>query len=185
MDSHGEGRTCTSLRNIVDALCEVEGNRWARADWSDPRRLPSRDDLIRFVDMIRAVLFPGYFGSADMSRDSMRFHVGAALDEAMQILHEQLTRGQCFLMCRAADACGAEPGLLGMSRSRWRLPAFMTARSASSEHRRQAAFEGDPALTPRTGDFLLSGLQAVISQRIAHELYSGAPLIPRITFAIP
>lgn len=188
MDSHEQGKTCTSLKNIVDALCQVEGNRWARADWSDPRRLPSRDDLIRFVEMIRAVLFPGYFGSADMSRDSMVFHVGAALDEAMQILHEQLTRGQCFLMCRAADACG-KTGVGDCAECREksatiardfmeRLPEIRRRLNTDV----QAAFEGDPALhSPDEAIFCYPGVQAVISQRIAHELFVlGAPLIPRI-----
>lgn len=186
-DSSLSGSTMT-LGGVVDALCDVDGNRWARADWTDPRGLPSRDKLIRFVDLMKMVLFPGYFGTADLSRDSLRYHVGSALDEAMQILHEQITRGQCFLRCRETEACG---GIGAAECSDCRERAIETARhfmGTLPEIRRrlntdvQASFEGDPALhTPDEAIFCYPGLQAVTAQRIAHELFRlGAPLIPRI-----
>jgi serine O-acetyltransferase len=45
-----------------------------------------------------------------------------------------------------------------------------------------AAFEGDPALhSPDEAIFCYPGFQAIISQRLAHELFKlGAPLVPRI-----
>ena len=186
-----ENGTCpvtdASVRAVVDALCHVHDEGWSRTDWTDPRRLPSRDDLIRFVDMIKAVLFPGYFGNGDMSRDSLRYHIGATLDAAMQILQEQITRGQCFLNCREAASCrGRMPDCndcrdraIEMSRAFMdKLPEIRRRLSTDVA----AAFEGDPALhTPDEAIFCYPGFQAIMSQRIAHELFVlGAPLIPRI-----
>ncbi|HOD08270.1 MAG TPA: serine acetyltransferase [Myxococcota bacterium] len=177
-----------SVKQVVEALCASEVGGWSRSDWSDPRGLPSREKLIRFVDLIKTVLFPGYFGNTNISRDSLKYHVGAALDEAMQILQEQITHGQCFLSCRESLACSA--GVLAdCSDCRARGTAMATAfMETLPELRRllhidvQAAFEGDPALhTPDEAIFCYPGLQAIISQRIAHELFVlGAPLIPRI-----
>lgn len=177
-----------SLRGIVDLLCDVDENRWSRADWTDPRGMPSRDKLVRLMDLMNTVLFPGYFGVADMSRDSLRYHVGAALDEAMQILHEQVTRGECFIRCRESKSCA---GIGAAECADCRERAVILARDFMDtlpEIRRrlhtdvQAAFEGDPALhTPDEAIFCYPGVHAVISQRIAHELFRlGAPLIPRI-----
>lgn len=186
-----EKRSCaltdSSVRTVVEQLCEVHDNGWSRLDWTDPRRLPSRDDLIRFIDMMKAVLFPGYFGDGDMSRDSLRYHIGATLDGAMQILQEQITRGQCFLNCRDADLCGnsvadcsdCHERAIEMSRQ-FMLTLPEVRRKLATDV--EAAFEGDPALhSPDEAIFCYPGFQAIMAQRIAHELFVlGAPLIPRI-----
>lgn len=178
----------SSVSRVVDALCSVEGGGWSRTDWTDPRGLPSRDELIRFVELIKSVLFPGYFGNTNMSRDSLKYHLGTALDEAMHILHEQITHGQCFLSCREAAACQTAAVVDCTECRRKSVVIARAFMETLPELRRRlysdvhAAFEGDPALhTPDEAIFCYPGLQATISQRIAHELFVlGAPLIPRI-----
>ncbi len=187
-DDGTRGPVDSSVGRVVDALCDFDGGGWTRKDWTDPRGLPSRGELLRFVELIKSVLFPGYFGNTGMSRDSLKYHLGTALDAAMQILNEQITHGQCFLSCREAAACRKDDVVDCTDCRRRAIGIAGAFMDTLPEMRRrlntdvQAAFEGDPALhSPDEAIFCYPGLQATISQRIAHELFVlGAPLIPRI-----
>ena len=56
--------------------------------------LPSREAVIQFVEDLRAVLFPGYFGTNDLHDESLHYFVGATLARAMRTLEEQIRRGR-------------------------------------------------------------------------------------------
>jgi serine O-acetyltransferase len=169
------------LVSVVNALCDAHDGlaRW-RDNGADQRLLPSRDALVEAVELLRSVLFPGYFGVSDLSRDSMRFHVGATLDRVTRLLKEQVKRGLCFEACAQPGECGA-----CAEKSETITRAFL---AGLPEVRRllatdvQAAYEGDPAArSPDEAIFCYPGIWAVTSQRIAHALYRlGVPLIPRI-----
>lgn len=190
----GNGPHCVEpsadLVSVVNALCDGHDGlaRW-RDNGGNQRLLPSRDALVEIVELLRGVLFPGYFGVSDLTRDSMRFHVGATLDRAVRMLREQIKRGLCFEACLNAAECGqcADPGDCsscveqadGMTRAFLaELPEVRRLLASDV----QAAYEGDPAArSPDEAIFCYPGIWAVTSQRIAHALYGlGVPLIPRI-----
>ena len=142
--------------------------------------LPSREAVIEVVEDLRAVLFPGYFGTNDLHDESLHYFVGATLARAMRSLEEQVRRGIAFTERHDLDACehcfdaaqGATRGFLSQ------VPAIRRLVASDVE----AAYEGDPALKSRDeAIFAYPGIFAVTNQRIAHELHVlGVPLIPRI-----
>jgi len=144
------------------------------------RRHPSRDAVIEMVEILRSVLFPGYFGSPDVNLETLRFHIGSALDRVQRILVEQIKRGLCL-------ECVQDPDLWPECEGRAKeiavqflghLPRIKKLLASDVV----AAYEGDPAA--RNTDetiFCYPGILAITNQRIAHELHLlGVPLIPRM-----
>jgi serine O-acetyltransferase len=144
--------------------------------------LPSRTEIVQMVELLQAVIFPGFFGNRDVTDESLSYHVGAALHRASLIMVDEIHRGLCF-------ACDLEPGS--------RAPAQCLARAKRitaeflrglPELRRMlaldavAAYEGDPACSSTSeAIFSYPGVLAITAHRIAHELYRlEVPLIPRI-----
>ena len=167
---------------VVKALCSPDSGApnsvFRGSGWSLP---PSRGAIVEVVDGLRAVLFPGYFGSPDLTRESLPYHVGGTLDRVRRELQEQIRRGLCFFCegesqekCSSCVSVSAEVTNVFLSR----LPGVQ-ARLAEDAI---AAFEGDPAAaSPDETVFCYPGMLAITSHRLAHELHLlGVPLIPRI-----
>ncbi|MFH1748278.1 MAG: serine O-acetyltransferase EpsC [Planctomycetota bacterium] len=145
------------------------------------RPLPSRDVVIEIVEALRAVLFPGYFGTSELTADNMAFHLGSTLDRIQRGLEEQIRRGLCF----ACDNLGANPRDDCDARARDITKQFLARLPAIRQKLKsdvQASYEGDPAATcPDEAIFCYPGVSAITNYRLAHELYLlGVPLIPRI-----
>lgn len=184
---HGEHAGCIpfpspngiELIPVVDALCGMSEpvRRLRRTPRDQP--LPARDAVIEAVEMLRGVLFPGYFGITELTESSMRYYVGSTLDRALRILMEQVRRGICY--SREHD----EKCLECVGRSETVIRCFA---EALPEVRRllatdvQAAYEGDPAAgAPDEAIFCYPGLLAITSYRLAHLFYDlKVPLLPRI-----
>jgi len=178
-----ETETCVpepaGLAEVVDALCTAHDGL-TRLGTRGEGRLPSREILIGVVEDLRAVLFPGYAGRPDLTREGMRFQVGATLDRALRELREQVRRGLCFAECpdpRDCATCDRRADEVVQAFLR-RLPEVRRLLATDV----QAAYEGDPAATsPDEAIFCYPGILAVTCQRLAHELYRmKVPLIPRI-----
>jgi serine O-acetyltransferase len=180
---HAPGEIEKVLPKVVEALREQ------RDHLATPLRktyrghhLPSRDEIESMVDLLRSVIFPGYFGNRDITEESLTFHVGAVLDRVALTMADEVKRGLCF-------ACAKAPGDR-ISRECDRQATLVTATFLERlpELRRMlaldavAAYEGDPAApSPSEAIFCYPGVYALTSHRIAHELYLlEVPLIPRI-----
>ena len=178
----------SSFTSVVDSLCAANtGLLDARRHPGDRRLLPSREVIAELVDDLRAVLFPGHFGSSDLAAASLRYQIGARLDKAQRALRDQVRRGLAFVCdhqvnhgaatdssCRACDERAGEITDALVSR----LPAIRGLLGTDV----RAAYDGDPAAQFIDETlFCYPGVAAVIHHRIAHELYrQDVPLIPRI-----
>lgn len=170
------------LASLVAALCEANGGLRRPAGRCTGRQpLPSRDVVIEIVEALRAVLFPGYFGTSELTADNTAFHLGSTLDRIQRSLEEQIRRGLCF----ACDNLSADPRTDCDARARAitqqflaRLPAIRQTLTTDV----RAAYEGDPAATcPDEAIFCYPGVLAITNCRLAHELHVlDVPLIPRI-----
>jgi serine O-acetyltransferase len=169
----------TRFADVVDALCAAN----ERGPGSTvPALLPSRQAVIEIVENLRAVLYPGHFGSPDWAGRGLRYRIGTRLDEADQALREQVRRGLSF-ECQhqpTTDHCSVCERRAGEVTNAFiaRLPGLRAVLDTDI----QAAFEGDPAA--RSADetlFCYPGVAAIIQHRIAHELFAlSVPLIPRM-----
>jgi serine O-acetyltransferase len=176
------GRRKVSLHELVESFCS-EGDGLTRpcAEGAHPS-LPSRESIDHIVEALRAVLFPGYFGTTrSLSEEALRFHVGATLDRLVRLLSEQIRRGFCF----RCDGGNARECAECEERASVVADTFV---ASLPEIRRllagdvRAAYAGDPAATsPAETILCYPGVFAVMCQRVAHALYSmDVPLLPRM-----
>ncbi len=166
----------------------------AKSILEDPRishvgttHLPDRRAVGELVELIREIVFPGFFGRRDLTAANLADHVQELLsrialhlgDQVRAVLRyerELAPRGgggaamddpECA--ARASDVAG---------RFVRQIPALRRALSLDV----QAAFDGDPAA--RHVDetiFCYPGIDAIFTHRVAHALYEmRVPLLPRI-----
>ncbi len=170
-----------SLYVVVEELAGA-ADGLAREDEGGLRRqLPSPAALAELIEDLRSVLFPGYFGASPVRHESLRFHLGAALDRVAPVIEEQVKRGLCFVCeeaeparCRACENRARDITFTFLDR----LPGVRHLLATDV----QAAYDGDPAATcPAETILCYPGILAMANHRLAHELYLlGVPLLPRM-----
>lgn len=170
-----------SFNQVAEKLCQPESYRAVYHRPLHDQPMPSVEALEKIMEMLRGVLFPGYFGRSEITPENMRFHIGATLDTVSRLLSEQIKRGFCFL-CKLGDAdfctdCDAKAEVV-TQKFLSRLPRVRELLATDA----WAAHTGDPASkSPGETIFCYPSLQALTHYRIAHELYHlDVALIPRI-----
>ncbi len=180
VEGHGKCKGDASLARVVNALCSAASRLTGERNGAGRIVLPSREVVLRCVEGIRAVFFPGYFGETELSDEHLHYYIGAELDRALHALGEQIRRGVAFAERHDFETCAhcAAAASRAIATFAERLPEIR--RLAASDV--DAAYDGDPALAIKDeAIFSYPGILAVTSQRIAHELYAlGVPLIPRM-----
>ena len=133
------------------------------------------------IDLCRAILFPGYYGNARISKQTIRFHTGVNVETLHSLLSKQVYAGLCF----ADTSCVTCPEEKISAEAEAISEAFI---STLPEIRGllatdvEATFNGDPA-AQNLGEviFCYPGFRAIGNYRIAHQLYKlGVPYIPRM-----
>jgi len=168
------------LSRTVARLCEP-GAEASELRVPRDRPMPSLDALAEVMDLLRAVLFPGFFGHSDVAGRSMPFYTGSALDRVLKLLTEQINRGYCFVCARnnrePCTDCSSRSEAVAIEFVR-RLPRVRDLLAGDV----QAAYDGDPAAkTPGETIFCYPSIKALTNHRIAHELHElGVDIIPRI-----
>jgi serine O-acetyltransferase len=169
------------LLPIVDAL-RATRKRWREAHrrWdAGGRELPSRELLTTVVQQLAGALFPMRLGPPDLQPEGEDEYVGHTLGVVLARLRQQVAlelRHDARL--RGVDAPPEATADDAVSAFARRLPAVRELLDSDVI----AAFQGDPAA--RSVDEVLlcyPGLHALISHRLAHDLYRlGLPLIARV-----
>jgi serine O-acetyltransferase len=169
------------LNEVVEQLTSPEAYEAVFNRTSHDVPMPSVESLGHIVDLLRTVLFPGYFGNSDLKPGTMRYYLGSSLDRVSLLLAEQINRGLCFscedpeaLDCAVCEVKARDATMTFLSR----LPEIR--RLLATDVR--SAFEGDPA-AKSYGEaiFCYPSITAITNYRIAHELsLLDVPLIPRI-----
>jgi serine O-acetyltransferase len=167
------------LPGVVAALREAR-LRWrdAHRRGGDGRELPSRELLAGMVQCLSGALFPMRLGPPTLRPENEDFYVGHTLGSAMVTLRQQAAlelRHDARQRGGAAPPGDADELVASFLRT---LPTVRELLDSDV----LAAYQGDPAA--RSVDEVLlcyPGLRALISHRLAHELYGlGLPLIARV-----
>ena len=170
-----------TIHDIVERLCSPASYESVMHRSNHDMPMPSIEALNEVVEMLRGVLFPGYFGLSELKPETMRYYTGSTLDRVYRVLLEQITRGFCF-MCKPderPDCAGCESRFMPfIQQFMSSLPTIRHLLSADVK----AAYVGDPAAqSPGETIFCYPSIRALANYRIAHELYKmKVPLIPRI-----
>jgi len=157
---------------------------------SDPRGqhlnatfLPSRAKTIEIIELLRRILFPGFFDDHRLTTQTLRYHVGELMAELHEKLHDQVRQAIRYEQCRQSGDQADGEACDQLARD---ITCKFIARIP--ELRRllildvQAGFDGDPAASSLDEIiFCYPGLDVIFTHRIAHELYKlEVPLLPRI-----
>jgi serine O-acetyltransferase len=175
------GQRETVINDIVEKLCAPQSYEAVSHRSNHDMPMPSTEALSEAVELLRAILFPGYYGVSELKPSTMHYYVGTTLDKVCRILSDQIKRGFCFICSEGENVecvdCDARASNLTADFVS-RLPEIRRMLSTDV----QAAFEGDPAAkSPSEAIFCYPSIKAMTNFRIAHELYLlGVPLIPRI-----
>ncbi len=143
--------------------------------------LPSAPLLEEMIALCRAVLFPGYYGTAPLHPDTVKYHIGIAIERLFTLLTGQIEAGLCFAANPDIDSQGSDCHVHASEQAALfitRLPEIRRTLATDVE----AAYLGDPA-AQSYGEVIscYPAIKALTCYRVAHELHRmGVPLIPRI-----
>lgn len=176
------------MQNITDIItktvCELSSPESVKGLFHqvhDNVPLPSNDALTEIVQLARGILFPGYFGQSKVTQDTMKYHIGVALERFSRLMKKQIIAGLCFgieddeqisieeIRQKAKDITAEVVS---------RMPKIRAVLATDVE----AAFNGDPAATC-FGEIIscYPVIRTLTNYRLAHELHVlGVPLIPRM-----
>lgn len=147
-------------------------------DLSLGERLPQKDEIIDFVDELRKVTFPGFFGRENMAYANKKYFAGHKLSLLYDKLFSQIKVALSYkndAKSYQEIAEDAQEKALGFIR---RIPEVQALLCKDVE----AEYNGDPAANSREEIiFSYPGLFAIFVYRYAHVLYQmKVPFIPRI-----
>ena len=142
--------------------------------------LPSKDDVVRILDALFEILYPGYFGERGLTKSNVGYVVGHKMGELYALLAEQVyhaIKHECRRLGSVCTHCKLRSEDVAIELLR-ELPALRQLLAEGVE----AGYEGDPA-AKSFGELIFSypGVFAITVYRIAHKLVAlDVPLLPRM-----
>ena len=140
--------------------------------------LPSTHTLHEIVELLRAIIFPGYFGEGILNPDTQEFYLGVQIERIFGLLKVQILNGLRFNSeddeSEESVEIAHETALNFINK----IPELKRLLSTDIK----ATFDGDPA-AHSYGEviFCYPSIRAVFNHSIAHELHHlGVPVIPRV-----
>ena len=174
------------LNETVEKLSDECSYKQLFHAYRDEEALPSGEVLEEIIDLCRAILFPGYYGNARISTQTIRFHTGVNIEKLHELLSRQIYAGLC-LADTSCTSCSEE---LIFRQAEKLSEAFIStlpqmrcllATDAEAAHNRDPAAQNINEVI-----FSYPGFRAIGNYRIAHQLSKlGVPFIPRLIPEMP
>jgi serine O-acetyltransferase len=181
------------LAKAVQQLSEYDLLKGMCNEQQESSAMPSGAVLVEIVQLCRAILFPGYFGNASITRHNLSFHIGVNVEKLHQLLSSQVMAGICFdkqTHAHQTGDCGELPQssreMLTLKERAENISADFIANMPSLRELLAtdvlACFNGDPAAESMEEIiYCYPAIKAISNYRIAHRLLElGVPLIPRM-----
>lgn len=142
--------------------------------------MPSPGKISKVIELVREILFPGYFGNTTLRSKTTKHYMGVYVDELYEILSEEILAGLCF------ECTDNKANYVNKLKERARkitiefieyLPEIRRILVTDVE----ATFLNDPAAR-NFGEviFCYPAIKAITNYRVAHRLLQlEVPLIPR------
>ncbi|NTV06366.1 MAG: serine acetyltransferase [Chlorobiaceae bacterium] len=162
--------TIRLLSSHDDAECDSLGHH--------EQLLPSIEKLKEVVELLRSIIFPGYFGGPVLRKQSRHHFLGVRIEKLYGLLTEQILSVLHFNTENNCSRNAAEKAAETASQFIGLLPDIRHKLCTDVK----AIYDGDPA-AKNYGEiiFCYPSIRAMINYRAAHALLSlGVPLIPRI-----
>lgn len=146
----------------------------------DYEPIPSKTSVIDIVQLLREVLFPGYFIREKLDPVNLSYSMGRTVSILFDQLSEQIChsiRHDCFRYDQECSECAEKGNEVSLAL----LESIPELRETLARDV-AAAYAGDPAA--KSFDeiiFSYPGIFALMVYRVAHEIHTMAvPLLPRI-----
>ena len=170
-----------TLATTVDKLSNPQSFKGLFHPHRDGNPLPSGKILEEIVMLLRAILFPGYYGNSSVNTHTLHYHIGVDVERLYHLLSQQIQAGLCFMEYSADDKCNCNIKQVAQKLSSQLIERLPAIREVLSTHV-IAAFNGDPA-AESTSEVISCYpiIKTLTNYRVAHELaLLGVPLIPRM-----
>jgi len=142
--------------------------------------LPSIVQLGKVIDLVREILFPGYFGNTSLRTNTTQHYMGVYVDELYQLLSDEILAGMCF-ECQDEKANKVEKHQGKAKEIALEFIEFLPEIRRQLVTDVEATFLNDPAAR-NLGEviFCYPAIRAISNYRVAHKLLQlNVPLIPR------
>ena len=169
-----------ALREAVERLSDEGSYAQLFHAYCEEEELPSGKVLQSLVELCRAILFPGYYGQARITGQTIRFHTGVSIEQLFEELSKQIYAGLC--LANTSQTTSSQTAKATAERIAEEfissLPELRSLLATDAE----AMFDSDPAAqNPGEVIFCYPGFRAICNYRIAHVLYRlEVPFIPRM-----
>ena len=171
--------TDKKIENLVGEITRTfQGD--SGINFIDASNLPVRGEILKILDLLLEVLFPGYTGRRTVTKSNINFIVGDILCQVYTELSKQTERAYQY-QCRIKKCDGCDCRTMAENVTHHLLTQLPKIRELLKGDV-GAAFDGDPAAKSYE-EIVISYpcITAIATYRIAHELYlKQVPLIPRI-----
>jgi serine O-acetyltransferase len=142
--------------------------------------LPSSVRLQKVIDLVREILFPGYFGSTSLRPNTTRHYMGVYVDELYELLSEEILAGMCF-ECEDNKNKKIEEHNAAAKEKAVKFIEDLPEIRRKLVTDVNATYLNDPAAR-NVGEviFCYPGIRAITNYRVANKLLNlEVPLIPR------
>ncbi len=143
--------------------------------------LPSENLIAELIGLCRSLLFPGFFGGADVNGYNIEYTIGIQCERLKWLLENQILAGS--LVGKTNVSTEDEKSIKEEAKHIaidfiQRLPELRRVLHTDVE----AIYKGDPAASSTAEViYCYPCIKAIINYRIAHELLlAGVPVIPRM-----
>jgi serine O-acetyltransferase len=138
--------------------------------------LPNVNRIEEIMNLLKSVLFPGFFGDAEINEDTREYYTKLYVEKLQALLNEQIYTSICFPDNNPdnMEKLSSELTVAFIGK----LPELKRLLSTDVK----AVYDGDPAATNHEEViFCYPAIRAMINYRVAHELLTmGIPVLPRI-----
>ncbi len=140
----------------------------------DGKNLPSRQSIHHILDLLKQILFPGYFESLKLTHENLPYVTGQKILNVIELLQKEASK--------SLNWHSGEDSRMEAKTITYELIDYIPKLRETLKDDMTAIFKGDPAAKSEPEIILAyPGFQAVTVYRIAHFLYNkGVPLIPRL-----
>lgn len=142
--------------------------------------LPSIVKLQRIIDMVREILFPGYFGDTSLRPNTTRHYMGVYVDELYELLSREILAGMCF-ECQDKNTDKVKRHTQEARKTAIDFIEYLPEIRRKLVTDVNAIYLNDPAAR-NLGEviFCYPAIRAITNYRMAHRLLElKVPLIPR------
>lgn len=174
---------------VVSQLAQPDSYKDLFREYNESVPLPSGKVLEEIIELVRSVIFPGYYGNCTVNTGTLKYHLGVNIERLYNLLIEQIQAGLSFADYKSVTAYAA----YNRQTINTELHRMATVRAEAfieqlPELRRvlatdvKAAYDGDPA-AKNFGEIISCYpiIKVLTIFRMAHALWKlEVPLIPRM-----